>query len=594
MRHLPVRWLLFPTYLLITLISLVAATAVFLVVLRESSHRQSELRLDTEAQNLAAALASARLEPEPADSLVRVLTADWHTRVTVIDATGRVVAETVTAATAMDNHRDRAEFHEALTLGRGQSTRFSHTLQTTMMYVARALVRDGVVVGAVRTAMPLPTVDALLNPGRTRILLGALAAIVLASLIGLDVSRRVARPIEGLRRGAERFAAGDLAHRVVPAGSGESASLADTFNRMASSLESRIDDLERRNREQAALFAAMTEGVIAVEADERILSVNRAARSLFDVSVDDATGRPIAEVVRNVALVEFVRRSLGSSTVVEGEIVARGDRERVLTAHGSPLVTANGRRVGAIVVLNDVTGQRRREIERRELVASVSHELRTPVTAIKGFLETLRDGALSDPASAQRFVTIALRQTDRLHGLIEDLMRLARLERDIEAKEVTRSVQRIRPLLATAAQTAEAAARTSEVEVVVSCPDTLSAAVNAELLEQAITNLVANAIRYSDPGSRVEVDAEPGDDDTILIHVRDEGCGIDPVHHERLFERFYTVDTGRSRASGGTGLGLAIVKHVARAHGGAVSVESAPRRGSVFTLRLPRGAELSR
>ena len=587
MRHLPVRWLLFPTYLLIAVISLSAATAAFLIVLRESHYQQSEHRLDAEARLLAAALGSVVFAAAPTDSLVRALVAGSDTRVTVVDRAGRVVAETVAVASAMDNHADRPEFRDALAGIRGHATRFSHTLQTDATYVAWPLVRDGAIVGAVRTATSLPSVDALLGPARSRLFLGVLAAIALAAVISFDVSRRVARPNESLRQGAERFAAGDLAYRVPTAGSRETASLARAFNHMATNLEDRIGDLERRNREQTALFAGMTEGVIAVDAEERILSINRAAQSLFDVDPADVTGRPVAEVVRNVALVEFVRRSLSSPAVIEGELVTRDDRERFLTAHGSALATVHGQRIGAIVVLNDVTGQRRRETERRELVASVSHELRTPVTAIKGFLETLRDGALTDPVSAQRFVTIALRQTDRLHGLIEDLLRLARLERDIEAREVPLIVQRLRPLLVLAAQTAEAAAQVQGVEVSVECPEDLMAPVNAELIEQAVTNLVSNAIQYSDPGQRVEISAAEDGAGAIVIQVRDHGCGIDPTHHDRLFERFYTVDSARSRASGGTGLGLSIVKHVARAHGGSVSVESVPRRGSEFSFRIP-------
>jgi two-component system, OmpR family, phosphate regulon sensor histidine kinase PhoR len=226
---------------------------------------------------------------------------------------------------------------------------------------------------------------------------------------------------------------------------------------------------------------------------------------------------------------------------------------------------------------------------RSDFVANVSHELKTPITSIKGFLETLSDGAVDDPQNARRFLEIALRQAERLNAIIEDLLSLSRIEQEAESNQLPRSIESVRDVVAGAVDVCRSKAEAKSVVVHVSCDGDPHAEVNGPLLEQAIVNLVDNAIKYSDPGSAVEV-AASADADTIVIRVRDKGAGIEAAHLPRVFERFYRVDKARSRKLGGTGLGLAIVKHIVAAHGGNIEVESEPGKGTTFTLTLPRGA----
>jgi len=245
-----------------------------------------------------------------------------------------------------------------------------------------------------------------------------------------------------------------------------------------------------------------------------------------------------------------------------------------------------GLSIGAVIVLNDVSRLRQLENIRRDFAANVSHELKTPITSIKGFVETLLDGAMRDAADAERFLRIIARQADRLNAIIEDLLSLSRIEKEADAADIALAVVAMRELLDTARHDCDLQATERHVRISLECDSHARVRANADLLGQAVTNLLDNAIKYSEPGGEVRLSARNGDGE-VLIEVRDQGCGIAEEHLSRLFERFYRVDRARSRKLGGTGLGLAIVKHIVLAHRGQVTVASQPGQGSTFTIHLP-------
>ena len=242
--------------------------------------------------------------------------------------------------------------------------------------------------------------------------------------------------------------------------------------------------------------------------------------------------------------------------------------------------------IGALIVLNDVTRLRRLENTRREFVANVSHELKTPITSIKGFVETLLTQNIKDPEKTREFLEVVVKQTDRLNAIIEDLLSLSRIEQESESGRVEREEINLKEVLKNAIQNCDSKAYEQDVKIELVCEDKLITKVNSPLIEQAVINLINNALKYSSPKSRVEVKGLKADS-KVDIQVRDWGCGISQDHLPRLFERFYRVDPARSRKLGGTGLGLAIVKHISQAHGGSVSVESIPDQGSTFSIHLP-------
>jgi two-component system phosphate regulon sensor histidine kinase PhoR len=509
------------------------------------------------------------------------------TRLTIIGADGTVWAETHEAAERMSNHADRPEVKAALQGRVGESRRFSRTLGGEIWYVAVPVAdEEGRLVAVLRAAVP----DAAIRPFRVRsvlrFLLLALAASGVAAGLGLYATRLVSDPLEAMQRVAQRFGEGDFHLRAPEPDIEELAELARALNRMAEQLEDRITREIRLRREREAIIGSLNEGVLALDREGRLLGLNAAAARLLDLGGDEPLGYRLLDRVRVPALERVVEQALATEGAVEAEVTIPGPPERILHVGTAPLTGEDERRIGTVAVLHDVTNLRRLERARRDFVANASHELRTPLTAIRGYAETLEEEAADDPESVRRFARIIRSHAARLEALAADMTLLARLEHLEEKGELEREDHRLADLLEDAIALCEPKARARAQTIEVVCPSDLHLQASGSLVEQAVVNLLDNAIKYSPEGGRIRVEAGLAGRE-VFIRVQDWGCGIEPRHLPRLFERFYRADSARSRAEGGTGLGLAIVKHVAQAHGGRVTVESAPSEGSRFTLFFP-------
>lgn len=590
MRSRRLVWLLFPTFLLVVLLTLTGSLWYATRTLHRFHLDQTARTLEERARLIEHALVSDSLwtRPDVANRLARELGERAHSRVTVILSDGTVVGDSDENPAIMDNHAGRPEVRTALTGGVGRSLRHSDTVNQTLFYVALPVRVQERIAAVVRVAVPVTALDQALAELLSRLVIGGLVVALLAALVSLYLARRLSRPLEAMRQAAQDFGSGRLTRRVPVQGSEELCQLARTLNQMAEQLDQRMRSIVAQRSEIEAILASMTEGVLAVDTDERLLRINRAAIAMLGLSGDNLQGRSVQELIRRSDLQAFIGRALQSATPVEEDLVLRGPEDLFLQLQGAPLRDEAGRMRGAVVVLNDISRLRRLEQVRRDFVANVSHELKTPLTAIQGFVETLLADAQPDPERTRHFLAIVLRQTARLRAIIDDLLQLSRLERDEAAEHIELIQQPLLPIARAALQDCQVQADRAGIELVCEVPEELAAPVDGALLERALSNLIDNAVKYSPEGSRVRIRAEHADG-MVRMEVIDQGCGIAAEHLSRLFERFYRVDRGRSRQLGGTGLGLAIVKHIAQLHGGRVEVDSTPGRGSRFAILLPAG-----
>ena len=520
------------------------------------------------------------------DALADGLAATTEARVTIAGRDGTVWGDSELAADQLarvENHAARAEIRAALDRGTGSATRHSTTLGRRMMYVAASFPAGAArPVGVVRLALPLTTVDEAV--ARMRWLLALAALLALGVAVGLSwlAAHWTGRSVRGATATARKLAAGDLTARTRSADADEVGELARALDGLADSLSTTLGALRSERDLLQGVLQGMTEGVLLLDADGRIVLVNAALRVSLLLDAD-VVGKLQLEAIRHAGLRDLLEAARRSSSPSAGEIEVEGLKPRRFLVHVS---RTQDDAAGLLAVFVDVTDLRRLETIRKDFVANVSHELRTPVAAVRSAAETLRGAMERDPVAAVRFAEIIERNAERLQRLVDDLLDLSRIESreyrpNLEPLDVAAVVQQV---LGLHRERAEARKLRFASELPAELP-----AVRADrrALEQILSNLVDNAVKYCPAGAVVTVRAAV-EGDRLRFAVEDTGPGIEAQHLPRLFERFYRVDTGRSRELGGTGLGLSIVKHLVEAMGGTVGIDSTPGKGTTFRFALPR------
>ncbi len=580
-------WLLLPSYWALTAVAIV-------VVALYAFHSTSTLyfqALENDIRTRAVLLAEHAFplvesgNTEKIDALCKKLGKSVQTRFTVIMPDGIVVGDSDENPANMEDHGNRLEIQQALGGNAGMDRRFSRTLKQEMMYIAVPLKNENSeILCAVRASLPMTAIEAELNNMTVRIIFTSILTGVLAMGVCIFVVRRITEPLSGMGRAARQFAEGNFSHRIPAQQAVELDQLAESLNTMSEQLNKTLSTVIEQRNEQNAVLSSMDEGVLAIDKRERIIHMNRVAGEILGVNHSETKRELVQQVVRYANLQEFIKAVIGSQKAISRDLTLSGKNEKQIQASGTVLWNAENESMGALIVLRDVTQLRHLETVRSDFVANVSHELKTPITSIKGFVETLLSGDWNHGPDILRFLEIISQQAGRLNAIIDDLLTLSRLEQ--KEGHVMKEETRLAAVIETAIYLCQLQAGKKNIKVEMICPDDLTLEINAPLIEQALVNLIVNAVKYSEPEKSVLVLAEK-QPDKVIIYVKDEGFGIDRKHLDRLFERFYRVDTARSRKLGGTGLGLSIVKHIMQAHEGTIRVESSVGIGSTFILTIP-------
>lgn len=571
---------------------ILAAAALLLAVSYRQSQTLEDIYLDQVERDLQIRL--ELLEPDLARNLpgwspealqeyCRRTSKQIKARLTVIDAHGVVLADSE-RMDSWDNHAGRPEVQSALDGRPSRIIRYSDSLNTRMIYLAIPMHCEyGNYV--LRASMSINAIDSVLWKARLQMIeLGILAA-VLTVILSYYLARRFNRPLEDLIRRASAIAAGNLKLRLPVPKRGEVRELALAMSDMAEQLKARIAEITRDKNERDAIFAAMSEGVVVLDAAGKIMECNRAARRMLNLPL------PLSGAgIQNEELDFFVESLFRHGRTDELELALPGPgRERQLRVWGTLLKFAEDEAASVLLVISDFTQIRKLENFRRDFIADVSHEIKTPLTVILGAVETLQDGALQEPESAARFMEIITQHASRLNALVQDILSLSNLEQQHLNRQQDFTVVDAAVTIANAVEYCRPRADEKGVVLELNIAGKVLVKADPQLLEQAVVNLVDNAVKYSGSVRPIQISLRP-DDGYCRIGVTDFGIGIAAEHLDRLFERFYRVDKARSRKLGGTGLGLAIVKHIVQLHGGEIAVRSVVGSGSTFVIKLPLAA----
>ena len=550
--------------------------------------RENEIRSLDDALEVQAGLIAREVpfsSPYPLDDLAAELKAVAHARVTIIAPDGRVLGDSDHASSTMDNHRDRLEVQQADLAGSGRTVRRSDTLKTDLLYMARKIVRDGRPQGFIRLSVSLADVDASIRRMRLSILAGVVVVLLVAGLVVAWQIERLRRLTLQIRDFATSITQGDLGHRLFLQRAGEYEEIAASLNDMALSLQSEVKSLRDEKAKFETALLGISDGVLLLDQTGKVELANRAFHDMFGAGADIA-GRPFLELVRNHQLANIVREAHEQHQAASAEIDISLPRQLHLYATALPILQESMREDryrGIVVALHDITQLKKLEQVRKDFVANVSHEIKTPITAIQGFAETLLDGAMEDREHGRGFVETIKANSERITRLVDDLMTISKIELGVIAVEKTDVpfgdiADAVIALLRDKAGSKGLALQASVPA------DTGMLKADRDRLIQIMTNLVDNAVKFTEKGSvTFGMTEEAG---TTELFVEDTGIGIPEKHLSRLGERFYRVDAARSRTMGGTGLGLAIVKHLVKAHGWDMKIESVPGKGTKVRIMI--------
>ena len=516
-------------------------------------------------------------------SFVNEIHKDIDTRITLIAEDGTVKADTHEDPVNMNNHLNRKEVIDAIRTDKvGTSVRYSITVKADFLYVAIPVHIDGEM-WIVRVSKQLVEIKELNQHILNVAVLSIISAAIFAMLMSIFVSKRITRPIDALTEIANEIADGDFGRKIYISANDQIGELAQSFNKMSHTLNLSMNELKQRNSELEAILNSMINGIIAVDQNKNIILINKFCFEILDLPQNYVVeNESMYKIIRNEEIAQMVEISMNEG-VPQMKELRYVHSEKTLRIFVNPIFTITREIIGSIVVIQDVTQIRKLEQMRSDFVSNVSHELKTPLTSIRGFVDTLKNGAVHQPDTAMRFLDIIDIESDRLYRLINDILLLSEIEtmdREPEQTQVelTSVTEEVIDFL-------ELKAHEKGLKLSTIYKEALFIKANRDRIKQMLINLIDNGIKYTEKGE-VKVDIHT-QGSWVVIRVTDTGIGFSEDHKERLFERFYRVDKGRSRNQGGTGLGLSIVKHIVLLYKGKIAVESTPGKGTTFEILLP-------
>ena len=585
-------WQIFPSFLIITVVSLTIVTwyssAFFKTFFLENIEKDLTIRLNLAERELSKLITTSLNETQinNINALLKNISTQADARFTIVQVTGRVIGDSSADITKLENHSSRPEIYLALKGEKGVSIRYSDTLNKNMMYIALPILKENKIVAVIRASLSISTIDKKIKSMQKHIFLALALTLIIAAGVSLYVSRRITRPLEKMKIGAQNFAKGNLQKRLPVPDSEELGELASTMNNMAANLDDKIRTVQNRSLELEAIHSSMEEGVIAIDKNEKIITINKAAASIFNFPISALEQKNIYEVSRDINLQQFIKKAISTDKPVEKILTIHKNKKHVLNIHSTVLYDLNNNRMGTLIIFHDITRIKLLETMHKDFAANVSHELKTPLTAIKGFVETLQN--MDDDQDSEKkieFLTIIEKNVTRMAAIINDLLSLSQLER-MQNNDMDFKSYNIIPIIDRAISECQNISDQKQIAINKNYPDMLMAEVDPFLIEQLIINLIDNAVKYSREKTNISISALENNKHAI-IKIKDSGLGIKKEELSKIFNRFYRVDKARSRNTGGTGLGLAIVKHIARYHNGSANVTSTLGKGSTFEISLP-------
>lgn len=501
-------------------------------------------------------------------------------RITVMDIKGRVIADTEKDPDSMENHNDRPEFIKAKNHVPAYEERYSNTLNAKLIYVAKYVnVND--FEGVIRLSTPLTKIKNFNEITIIMVLWIIIIAVVLSLMVAWIFNREFAKPIHDLTVSAMGIASGNYGEKVLTYHQDEFYDLNEAFNMMSDKLHLTVSELKDNNAKMRAILYSSVNGVLAIGNNHQVLLANNKSRELLGMDTKDPTGM-VYEYLKDIELLELVRRGLEDDEYDDINIELGGYFLKI-SSSSIRLSKDSTEQMGVLLIVQDVTQLMKLEKVRTDFVSNVSHEIKTPLTSIRGFIETLRSGSVEDEATYERFLSIIDVESQRLYDLVQDLLVLSEIETRTE--EVHREDVNMLMLFNEVYELLKYKAEQKQLKLHINLPaEAIIFNCNRDRMKQVLINLTENAIKYTEEGE-VSMDlALRGN--RIVMKVSDTGFGIPEEAIDRIFERFYRVDKGRSRKMGGTGLGLAIVKNIVKLYHGDILVDSEVDKGTTFTLEF--------